>query len=80
MEKQVDIDKQLIQSKLLKVCESCRDVEDSYKDSIERYDVQNSLVTRLEDDLRLAICKAQYVAQSVANYYERNPGQSTGKG
>ena len=35
MEKQVDIDKQLIKSKLLKACESCRDVEDSYKDSVE---------------------------------------------
>jgi len=35
MEKQVDIDKQLIQSKLLKTCESCRYVEDSYKDSVE---------------------------------------------
>ena len=35
MEKQIDIDKQLIKSKLLKACESCRDVEDSYKDSAE---------------------------------------------
>jgi hypothetical protein len=71
MERQIDIDKQLIQVKLVKACERYREVEDQYHQIADIEENQRLIVEAYEQELRQAIARAQYVAQSIAQYYDR---------
>lgn len=60
MEKQVDYDKQVIQSKLLKACEDCREIEERIADISNILAHWNSEVERLENDLKASISRSRH--------------------
>lgn len=72
MEKQVDIDKQQIQLKLLKACENYRSIEELWNEITGRYNTQHDAVIALDKELRSTITRAQHIAENIAEYYERN--------